>query len=513
MMLNLLSTIQMALENIDFHRIASEASRHLTAFEESDHPDALDVEELRQNFQQSLQKMERREYYPRADRFIPQEKKSHQPAQMETPLVVDNVDLNQLMFLLFERVTNLKGLLYQYYTKSEKYDVAADFDLNIEPLLNKISRQEIQSVVQSLLPSELDPASDSLFIQYVDQLATVIHEKKLSGTTHNFLPKKIRQRRNPSDYRNVVRNYIRSMGQHYQRLTRSPLNEKVEQKLEIIRSTIVSLLCAYRINELSHEGIERLNFSEVLTAYADEIALTLGIRVDPVQNDRRLDFEFAPRTVDYIDLGTRYGDCTSRNRSTQVDEVPNIFWTIASYSMDIFHQVQELRIDGDPLMKAHITPCFFRGEPALNIDAFETTLKIRDYKSNRDPIPNPTCDPVLFKRKKEFFDLSLDRIRQLAHAMGIETVICDGYSNTQWARQEIEQYPSNIYHIREYHPLYDASFPRDFAEALLQVSIYMRMEIQALNTDIWDQGLRPNFKTNRTIKGRTFDSKDAIRGI
>jgi len=508
-----LFTVQMALENIDFNRIALEASRHLTSFEESDHSDALVVEKLRGNFQEELKKMERKAYYPRADRFISQEKKSHRPAQMETPLVVDNVDLNQLMFLLFERVTNLKGLLYQYYKQSDKYDAKGDFNIRIEPFMNKVSHQEIQTVVAGLLPTELDPASDGSFMKYADQLATVIHEKKLSGTKHNFLPKKIRERRNASEYRNAVRNYIQSMGQHYVRLKRDSQSEKTQQTLEMIRSTIVSLLCASRINELSHDGLVRLDFSEVLTAYADEIALALGIRVDPVKNDSRLDFEFAPRTVDYIDLGTRYGDCTSRNSSTQVDEVPNIFWTIASYSMDIFHQVQELRIDGEPLMKAHVTPCFFRGESALNIDAIETTLKIRDYQSNRDPIPNPACDPVLFKRKKEFFDLSLDRIRQLAHAMGIETVICDGYSNTQWARQEIEHYPTNTYHIDEYHSLYDGSFPRDFAEALLQVSISMRTEIQALNTAIWDQGLRPNFKTNRMIQGKAFDSKNAIRRI
>lgn len=502
----------MPLEKPDAHRIALHAEKHLTAFEEINGPETSLVQELRSHFKDELKELHRQEFHPRLDRLIPQERKEHRPAQVETPLITENVGLNQLVFLLLERVTNLKGLLYQFYKQSDKHDTENDFGIRIEPFINKVSQQEIQAVLTDLMPRELDPTNDGAFMDYVEQIVAAINAKKLTGTSHSFLSKHIRKRRNTAEYRNAARNYIRTLSQRYERLA-AQQNPQAAVSLQNIRDAIISLLCISHINELSYQGIDRLDYSDVLTAYADELALALDMRVDPVARDERLDFEYAPRTRDFLDVGTRYGDCTSRDKIKQVDQVPNVFWSIASYMTDIFHQVQELRINGEPLMKVHLAPCFFRGEPALNVDAIETSLRIRDFKSNRDPIPNPSCDPELFARRKEFYDLTFERIRHLADMMGIETIICDGYSNTQWVRQELEQFPSTVYHMNEYRSLYEGDFPRDFAEAILGIRISTRTEVQALNTMIWDQGLRPYYKENRTVRGEVYNSPGSIRGI
>lgn len=505
----------MALEKFDPHRLALHAATHLTALEENTGSAHLAlIQDVRNQFKSGLQELNRKEYYPLQDRFIAADKKGHRPAQVETPHITQNVDLNQLMFLLFERRTNLKGLLYQYYKRSEKYDVKSDFGIQIEPFINKVTLQEIQSVLTSLLPVELDPTNDHAFMDYIEQAIAHIHEMKLTGTHHNFLSRKIRSRRNVAEFRNAAREYVRNMGQYYEKLNRKEPDQKTSVTAVGISNLVAALICTSRINELSHEGTEHLGYQDVLTVYADEIALALGMRVDPASNDDGLDFEFAPKTFDFVDNGTRYGDCTSRNKITQIDEVANIFWTIASYAMDIFHQVQELRIDGDPIMKAHLAPCFFRGEPALNIDAWEATLKIREYlMKNGTKTENKAFDPKMFGRQAEFFEITLQRIRNLADVMGIDRIICDGYSNTPCIRENLKAFPDTIYHISEYHSVYDGEFPKDFAQDLLQLPVIFRTEVQAQNIMLWDQGLRPHYKMNRTIRGTVMNSEGAIRGV
>ncbi|MFO0945651.1 MAG: hypothetical protein U1D30_06865 [Planctomycetota bacterium] len=266
---------------------------------------------------------------------------------------------------------------------------------------------------------------------------------------------------------------------------------------------LAQLLSACRINELSTEGIDRLDYEEVLATYGDELAEALSLPTDPVEGVRDLDFRYAARTFEYVDLGTRYGDCTSRNREKQVHQVPNIFWTIASHVLDVFYQVQELRFREQPLLKMHLVPCFLRDEPTLNVDAIETTARMRREDAEED----------LPLSRAELLTLSLQRALRLADAMGIEHVTCEPYSNTIWVRELLGKLPSRTYHVSEYRSLYDDAFVADLAESLLGTRIEVRSEIQALNLRLMDQGLREGYREQKVLRGSIQGNAGAMRGI
>lgn len=492
----------MPLEQPDLHRLALRAAAHLSAFEETrpSHPADL-TEDVRRHFVKDLKALHRRVYYPLQDRSVLHEKKAHRPAQLETPIVTENVDLNQLMFLLLERRTNLKGVLYQYYKRNDAYDARADFGIAMEPFLNETSPQEARSMAVNLLPKELDPTNDGAFMDFFERTTDDIHRRKLSGTRHSFLSQKIRARRNVIEYRNAAKSTIRAMGQHYERLRPGSSRALPEQIADDTRRTLAGLLLATRISELSPEGIERLSLSDVLSVYADEIALTLGARVSPVAGDDRLDCEFAPKTIDFVDVGNRYGDCTSRNREKQIDQIENIFWTIASYALDIFHQVLEVRLDGEPLIKAHIMPCLFHGRPTLHIDAIETILRLRDYVSVTKMQLNTNRDPALFERREEFLGALFDSVERIADLMGIELITCDSFSNTHWVQKSIHRFLPNVYHIGDFGQLYGGSFPKDLAEHILGTAVKTRQEIQAVNLSMTHPDLNLCYKRNFSLRG------------
>lgn len=507
-MLNLLSAYQMSLEKIDSGRIALNVPNYLGAFEQLGVRLPL-IDDLREHFRAELQILYREKYNLRPKIFRTQDEQEYHPEKIQSPIVHENVALSQLMFLLYERLGNLKGVQYQYYTSNEKYD-AANLNFSLEPFLNRGSPQEVKKAVQKVLPDDFDPTNDKDFMRYLELQILDIVSNKLAGSDHNFLPHAMIARNNAVEFRNATRKCIRSMGQHYGRLTRSPQAE-TQGTVVNIKEKLTGLLCALKINELSCEGLERLSYPEVLTVYADEIASVLGTKERTPTSDEQSDIEFASRTSDFIYVGSRYGDCTSKDKKDHEDRdtVDNIFWTVASYGLDIFHQVIELKHKGSPIIKAHIMPCFFYGRLTLHIDAIETVTRIRDYRSATNMIPNEDQDLALMKRREEFLAMIFDEVERIADQMGIELVTCDAFSNTHWVQTSVHRLLPNIYHIRDFDQVYDGTFTRDLAKHILGISVETRAEIQATNLSMSHPDLQLGYKRNYSLRGGTTK----LRGI
>lgn len=496
---------------LDTHNIALNAANHLGAVEQVRVRDNTLADEVRQHFNSQIQELHRVKYNLKPKIFRPQDEQKYLPQKFQTPVIKENVALNQLMFLLFERVGNLKGTVLQFYRKSEKYDTKDDFGFHLDPLVNRMSSHPVQKIIEELLPNDLDPTNDKEFMEFFEQQMTDINSGKLVGTDHNFLPNKIIVRKNIVEYRNAARNCVRSMGQHYSRLTRNA-QPKTQDISAQIRNRLATLLCVLKFNELSSEGLERLSFSDTTTTYTDEIASAMGIQETVVSPDGEVEIEFASRTSDFIYVGSRYGDCTSKNAKDHEDHdinVENIFWTVASYGLDVFHQVIELKHKGSPIIKAHIMPCFFYGRLALHIDAIETVPRIRDYRSATKMILNDEQDAELMARREEFLALIFDEVERIADQMGIELVTCDAFSNTHWVQTSVHRLLPNIYHIKDFDQLYNGEFTRDLSQHILGIAVNTRSEIQAINLSMTHPDLDLGYKRNYSLRG----GNTKLRGI
>lgn len=486
------------MDRFDADRAARHAPAQLTPFEDV-HQLAMSLDMLRSKFSTDVQELMRARYAPRPSRLAPHDSKYHAPSQIETPVIRENVAANQLMFLLFEQRTNLKGIVCEHYrANSDTFDIRVDFGIDIDPFLNKVSTGESKQIIAEILPPNFDPTNNEAFRSFIDASIHSIHSQGLTGN-HRFLSKAAIDRRNILEYRNACRNYIRVLAKRYIECDK-PGSET--SALAEMQSLLLKLLYAYRINELASEACRAMGYDEVLATFGDELAELSGAPIDPIEGDSDFDFRYAPRTFDYVDLGTRYGDCTSRNKEKQVNQVPNIFWTIASHVLDVFYQVQELHYRQQPLLKMHLVPCFVRDEPTLNVDAIETTARMRREDMSDLPLP-----------REELLAVALQRVIDLADAMGIEHVTCEPYSNTDWVRTQLSRLPSRTYNVREYRSLYDDEFVAHLAESLLDVPIEIRSEIQALNLRLMDQGLREGYREQKVLRGSGLGSSGALRGV
>tara|TARA_Y100000310_G_C20683043_1_gene817188 strand:+ start:691 stop:2181 length:1491 start_codon:yes stop_codon:yes gene_type:complete len=496
----------MSLNSQDLHALALNPTRHLGAFEETN-GERLDlVQHVREKFDPSLEELDRNVFHLKQHRFNTKESKWRPPAQTESPHVSKNVDLNQVMFLLLEQRTTVKALLRQFYEQSDKYDVERDYNIQLDPLINLHSLTFVENAVKKLLPKDFDPTDDMQFMKCIDGALGEMHEKKLTGSNHRFLPKKTQQRKNVVEYRNATKQYVQGMGSHYTELDKSGDKQDVA---DMIKRLMPQLICALKINELSKEAIDHLSLDDVLKIFTDEIAQALHIPLDIVAESSGLVYENTPRSVDFLDVGSKYGDCTSRNKDKQVDQVENIFWTMASHMLDTFYQVAELQRDGHPIIKTHVLPCTFLGRTALHIDAIETHVCLRDYLSATEMTPNPQQDMVLAAIREDLLSYAYDRVESIADQMGIELVTVDGYSNTRWVQKMNHRLQSNIYHIKDFNLLYDGEFIGDFAQFLLDTAIETKTEIQALNLNMTHADLELLHKRNSSLRGGTI----RIRGI
>jgi len=167
-----------------------------------------------------------------------------------------------------------------------------------------------------------------------------------------------------------------------------------------------------------------------------------------------IETEFALRNSNFIRLGDITGDCTASNKVKQLDqETPNIFPTVYAWIIDAWYQillVRYRRSDNDRgriVMKAHILPLEIDGEVALAIDGIEAIPQTRNELR--------CADPELVGMRDAFFNSAVEKVLEIADAMGIVNVVADLYSNAPWLREALRRYPERFVEIKGVHKLDD----------------------------------------------------------
>lgn len=173
-----------------------------------------------------------------------------------------------------------------------------------------------------------------------------------------------------------------------------------------------------------------------MRVYADDISLSKGDCFTMEVEGNDLSVRFIPRKPSYLLAGTDYGDCTSLQRISQVDDVKNIFWTKASWIFDPLYQILEIRHGRDPLLKLHLFIGYFRGEIILCVDAVEAAVSMREFKSNAyDETKRNSNLSHLYPLRNKILSSALDLVRDIATRMNIKTILMEEYSNATWVRE------------------------------------------------------------------------------
>ena len=242
-------------------------------------------------------------------------------------------------------------------------------------------------------------------------------------------------------------------------------------------------------------GGNLLTFGEErLAVHADQVAAALVAAAHhlPLTRTERLtvvrgtgvEFEFAPRDASFLDLGKVVGDCTADKAIRQVDrEVENIYWTVFAWCLDRHYQVLKVHCDGEFVLKAHLLPLHLLtsegGKVFLAVDAIETTAMLREDSS--------AGRPHLLERKESLFARVVEEIVRIAHAMGIEEVYAERFSNTGWVRRELEGFPEvylrigDVQKIDELEDVFELA-KRICAAAETDAPASVFMELQMKNT-------------------------------
>lgn len=228
---------------------------------------------------------------------------------------------------------------------------------------------------------------------------------------------------------------------------------------------------------------------------------------------------YVPRTVRFLGLGDHYGDCTARRKAKQLDEgIPNIHWTVYSWLLDPFYRVLEVCVEGEPCLKAHLTPLILEDEPILAVDAIEVIPKLRDTVrrlEQDEPVEREHrhLSRGLYARRNEILAELFSVVTDIGRRMGVERVFVDKYSNARWVRDAVNELPEEHYHIGAVQKPFDHLPMMVLAERWLGTRLDRpQIEIQARNLLLMDQGLRPGFKAAGILMGQARSPWVPVRG-
>jgi len=223
-----------------------------------------------------------------------------------------------------------------------------------------------------------------------------------------------------------------------------------------------------------------------------------------------LEFAFAPRDASFLALGKEVGDCTADKPVRQVDrDVENIYWTVFAWFLDRQYQVLKVLWEGDFVMKLHLLPLHVATEAGeatvLALDAIETAPAFRE--------DTRLGNPALLARKTEILHAVLREVVRMAHAMGVEQVYAERFSNTAWVRQELERLPEiylrigDIRKIDELEDVFELG-RRVCASAGAPPPASVFMELQMKNAF-----LQPGVVSLKGVKSFALVAGDARLGI
>jgi hypothetical protein len=280
----------------------------------------------------------------------------------------------------------------------------------------------------------------------------------------------------------------------------------VERYIQRIRAAASDNdLVYHRLRDLcANDPRPAVGFESFTDIYRDEILQLLADSVEiPMPPSTRylrrsgIEVAYAPRNVRFLELGDAYGDCTAsipiRHRQA------NIFQTVYAWMLDPFYRVLEVHLDGDPLLKGHILPLLVREKPCLVLDAVETVPKLRATIKGRD---NPFLSRRAWTTREDLMSALLATVFEIADRMGTDCVLAERFSNTDWVRRFLDSKPRCFAHVSEIKKPFGQEPVRRAVEnesGLLCQDF--PEEIQAMNTELMDEGLRGGYKELALLRG------------
>lgn len=264
---------------------------------------------------------------------------------------------------------------------------------------------------------------------------------------------------------------------------------------------------------------ERDDIGHFCRVFADEIADVFdrdrdrgGPSVKTKDQDRAR-VAFAPRDEAFLELGSRFGDCSARRPRPSADgNAINLHWTTHSWALHPFYRVIIVFCGGEPVLKGHVLPLLARDRPVLALDAVEFVPQLRDKNEGQ---ANPFRSERLRERRSEFLDALFAAVRGLARRLGAEAVLVERFSNCAWLRTALENLPSEAHRVRHLVVPFENEPIRFLIRELLGPAyeeLGVDMEVQARNHQLMDQGLRPGWKEFGILDGAGSGDDLPLRG-
>ena len=256
-------------------------------------------------------------------------------------------------------------------------------------------------------------------------------------------------------------------------------------------------------------------------AYTDEIfyalqrlskflGLKCSFSLKSKNESSRFKLYYCPRNYSYLRLGRDCRDCTSDKSNLQTFQTENIYWTIFSWLFDKNYQILKVVKQEEErevlIAKVHLTPLYINDSINGNEFFFLCLDAIETRKSKKrgflDFLP------------EEIFSLIIEKVLSIADAMGIDIVLAEKFSNTDWVRERLSEYPDkyldtrNIVKIDGLEDVFECA--NRFCNQNMSEGIeHIFMEIQAKNTHLMPDSpafLKGYCKSFALLRGRNVNS-------
>lgn len=416
---------------------------------------------------------------------------------IESPEISENTELNRLVFSILHsnpqwiiNIINEELKTNQDVAHLERFHNLDSF-FSLVGELTKEQREVIAEVLDKY-------TSEWPIRSYISLVQWVIEQATFWKNTRSKFWYLLKQDISPE----LIKEYLRG------------LINKLSQKVETTGGNQELIHVVFRLVAL----LKILEFWPEIQLWKlsrNELFYSLGNRYTSHIWDKTIEFRFVRRDSEYLSLGNRYWDCTSIQKSEQVDHVKNIFWTKASWILDPFYQILEARLWHESLIKVHLFLGTFQWEITLFIDAIETSVALREYMSNsgrwEENSKRSSAYPIRFMILEKIMSI----IEGIADNTWVQTVLIEEFSNTTWVREWLQRrYSETFFHTHEIWELFDGeikdnifhrhswSYPKD-----------KKIELQLKNTQLQDKWLKPWINSARILKWATSHVKSAIRGI
>jgi hypothetical protein len=416
---------------------------------------------------------------------------------------------------------------------TNKYSLWRDYQIDPDPLLSFNSDEAAANLFHTVFKTDIEDAAAAL-PRLIDDLKMLEREQLLGKLTAQKMSyvrdimghplRSLAPGHLQTDLASCVRLILHTIDLIGRSIARLPTNHpKIQLALRMIRAMedCCALIKLYKL--FADYSLFKATPTMFYKLFADQIVQTIATRHRPLEDDQILrslhfvrgtgvEWTFAPRDQEFVFLGDAYGDCTAHRVRSQVDErIANIHWTVYSWLMDPYYRVLEVLLDGKRALKCHLLPLVIEGRPLLMMDAVEAVPQLRERK---DGSANPNLDRDLDSNRLLILETLFEVCKDLAQKMGLKTVYVEKFSNAKWIRDEIENLPSDSYHVSEVEKPYWT----DIVEANIQHVTDRASasdaveEIQAINLRLMDRNMQRGYKDAAVLMGRRENWRLRISG-